>query len=168
PEQVRLADPRTPRDHLGRSPRVPVHRELRDRLREHQLPPPLRGHPRPPGPPAARGHLRPRGPLANRLLSHASKVSNHSLLCQPLAHPLPPRPPRLAAKGGAWPTRPPLGRFGGHAPPAGPPPPDRKSTRLNSSHANISYAVFCLKKKTRTIIKNRHCEYINCNNNKKI
>src|SRR3712207_7783833 len=28
-----------------------------------------------------------------------------------------------------------------------PPPADRKSTRLNSSHANISYAVFCLKKK---------------------
>src|SRR3712207_8303487 len=27
---------------------------------------------------------------------------------------------------------------------------DRKSTRLNSSHANISYAVFCLKKKTKT------------------
>src|SRR3712207_8270995 len=27
--------------------------------------------------------------------------------------------------------------------------PDRKSTRLNSSHANISYAVFCLKKKIR-------------------
>src|SRR5258707_11218355 len=27
------------------------------------------------------------------------------------------------------------------------PKPDRKSTRLNSSHANISYAVFCLKKK---------------------
>src|SRR3712207_7938651 len=26
---------------------------------------------------------------------------------------------------------------------------DRKSTRLNSSHANISYAVFCLKKKIR-------------------
>src|SRR3712207_7594021 len=26
-------------------------------------------------------------------------------------------------------------------------PEDRKSTRLNSSHANISYAVFCLKKK---------------------
>src|SRR3712207_7198973 len=29
---------------------------------------------------------------------------------------------------------------------------DRKSTRLNSSHANISYAVFCLK-------KNKHCSY---------
>src|SRR3712207_7525028 len=29
---------------------------------------------------------------------------------------------------------------------------DRKSTRLNSSHANISYAVFCLKKKTKRYI----------------
>src|SRR2546429_5498291 len=28
--------------------------------------------------------------------------------------------------------------------------PDRKSTRLNSSHGYISYAVFCLKKKTKT------------------
>src|SRR3712207_7297190 len=28
---------------------------------------------------------------------------------------------------------------------------DRKSTRLNSSHANISYAVFCLKKKKKKI-----------------
>src|SRR3712207_8749150 len=32
---------------------------------------------------------------------------------------------------------------------ARPPPLDRKSTRLNSSHANISYAVFCLKKTTK-------------------
>src|SRR3712207_7561586 len=34
-----------------------------------------------------------------------------------------------------------------------PPSPrvDRKSTRLNSSHANISYAVFCLKKKKTTM-----------------
>src|SRR5947209_14660865 len=31
---------------------------------------------------------------------------------------------------------------------ARPPLRDRKSTRLNSSHANISYAVFCLKKKS--------------------
>src|SRR3712207_6863361 len=29
--------------------------------------------------------------------------------------------------------------------------PDRKSTRLNSSHANISYAVFCLKKKKKPL-----------------
>src|SRR5258707_2597988 len=31
---------------------------------------------------------------------------------------------------------------------------DRKSTRLNSSHANISYAVFCLKKKKKNIAIN--------------
>src|SRR3712207_9407746 len=30
-------------------------------------------------------------------------------------------------------------------------PRDRKSTRLNSSHANISYAVFCLKKKKNKV-----------------
>src|SRR3712207_7596409 len=30
---------------------------------------------------------------------------------------------------------------------------DRKSTRLNSSHANISYAVFCLKKKKKHLTK---------------
>src|SRR3712207_7792335 len=41
-----------------------------------------------------------------------------------------------------------------HAAPAADGGRDRKSTRLNSSHANISYAVFCLKKKkyTRLII----------------
>src|SRR5438477_2380708 len=32
--------------------------------------------------------------------------------------------------------------------------PDRKSTRLNSSHMSISYAVFCLKKKTKTSAHN--------------
>src|SRR6476660_10287545 len=36
-------------------------------------------------------------------------------------------------------------RHGARAPPS----PDRKSTRLNSSHQIISYAVFCLKKKTK-------------------
>src|SRR5205814_9930829 len=34
-------------------------------------------------------------------------------------------------------------------------PLDRKSTRLNSSHLGISYAVFCLKKKTTTIYIHR-------------
>src|SRR3712207_9233519 len=38
---------------------------------------------------------------------------------------------------------------------------DRKSTRLNSSHANISYAVFCLKKKKKknqvTLTTNERC-----------
>src|SRR3712207_7591607 len=32
---------------------------------------------------------------------------------------------------------------------------DRKSTRLNSSHANISYAVFCLKKKNLPALSSR-------------
>src|SRR5690348_17981670 len=32
---------------------------------------------------------------------------------------------------------------------------DRKSTRLNSSHPSISYAVFCLKKKKQTVFTNR-------------
>src|SRR5438034_4830581 len=45
------------------------------------------------------------------------------------------------------------GRHGGHrprpAPAGGLPPLDRKSTRLNSSHTVISYAVFCLKKKKK-------------------
>src|SRR4051795_6305474 len=35
---------------------------------------------------------------------------------------------------------------------------DRKSTRLNSSHTLISYAVFCLKKNTRLQLVLRHCE----------
>src|SRR5258707_7379262 len=39
---------------------------------------------------------------------------------------------------------------GGRAPCHWRRPRDRKSTRLNSSHANISYAVFCLKKKKLT------------------
>src|SRR5256886_14785230 len=34
---------------------------------------------------------------------------------------------------------------------------DRKSTRLNSSHSQISYAVFCLKKKTRPSTNQAHC-----------
>src|SRR3712207_7351292 len=37
-------------------------------------------------------------------------------------------------------------------------PVDRKSTRLNSSHANISYAVFCLKKKK--IDKKIHASFL--------
>src|SRR5690348_17545930 len=41
-----------------------------------------------------------------------------------------------------------VGRGDAHV--RGPRVEDRKSTRLNSSHPSISYAVFCLKKKTRT------------------
>src|SRR5436305_182301 len=46
---------------------------------------------------------------------------------------------------------------------------DRKSTRLNSSHVRISYAVFCLKKKTKNInliygFKMWHCRSAECEN----
>src|SRR3712207_6912533 len=43
-----------------------------------------------------------------------------------------------------------------------PPParePDRESTRLNSSHAQISYAVFCLKKKQKTALLTSYCTF---------
>src|SRR3712207_7749196 len=51
-----------------------------------------------------------------------------------------PLPPRSRAYG-------PQARAGGRGTAAVRVTTDRKSTRLNSSHANISYAVFCLKKK---------------------
>src|SRR3712207_7035337 len=64
--------------------------------------------------------------------------------------PAPP-PPRPALRGPGALRRlhgadRPLGT-GQHAVGRAAPGADRKSTRLNSSHANISYAVFCLKKK---------------------
>src|SRR3712207_8638983 len=37
---------------------------------------------------------------------------------------------------------------------------DRKSTRLNSSHANISYAVFCLKKKQQELPQTPACQLL--------
>src|SRR3712207_6857987 len=40
------------------------------------------------------------------------------------------------------------------------PPQDRKSTRLNSSHANISYAVFCLKKKNKKHVNTHRCHLL--------
>src|SRR5215203_7193965 len=61
------------------------------------------------------------------------------------------------------PDGPAAGRAPGRAPHRGGVPPDRKSTRLNSSHANISYAVFCLKKKKT----NYKPPIMNINNNKK-
>src|SRR3712207_7188851 len=74
---------------------------------------------------------------------------------------LPPDPlERLFAEAGQ--PRRPARRLGAHLGLRGlgqaipEPPPrrqDRKSTRLNSSHANISYAVFCLKKKKNHISK---------------
>src|SRR5947209_13929679 len=56
-----------------------------------------------------------------------------------------PRPLRAAVRG--W--------LRGLREPGG----DRKSTRLNSSHANISYAVFCLKKKKRKESRRERAPY---------
>src|SRR6266702_7753033 len=62
------------------------------------------------------------------------------------------RPPRSTLFPYTTLFRPPrAGRFGRSPKPAAgcSPPEDRKSTRLNSSHVAISYAVFCLKKKNK-------------------
>src|SRR2546430_7584478 len=82
------------------------------------------------GPPrtgATGGILEPDGPARNRPRARRAARS-------------PPRH-RIAAR-----PRPARGRSLGTAD-AGPGYRDRKSTRLNSSHSQISYAVFCLKKK---------------------
>src|SRR3712207_6871994 len=63
-----------------------------------------------------------------------------------------PRPPRARRRLRADRARPVRAAQGPRLPAAGR-PRDRKSTRLNSSHANISYAVFCLKKKKQKNIK---------------
>src|SRR3712207_8918952 len=62
-----------------------------------------------------------------------------------------PHPPGV---GGAPAPRPPPGRCARSAAAGADHVRDRKSTRLNSSHANISYAVFCLKKKN-ILLKSR-------------
>src|SRR3712207_7384271 len=80
-----------------------------------------------------------------------------------LVVPEPRRGPRLRrdAGGRSGPGRGGRRRVAGGVRPARPGPPepsreeDRKSTRLNSSHANISYAVFCLKKKNRLRVVER-------------
>src|SRR5437773_8772311 len=46
---------------------------------------------------------------------------------------------------------------GAHLPRQGRSEPDRKSTRLNSSHITISYAVFCLKKKNTQFTRPAEC-----------
>src|SRR2546426_2594592 len=47
-------------------------------------------------------------------------------------------------------------------------PTDRKSTRLNSSHLVISYAVFCLKKKKKIVIQKTRIHIKDYNNHKNI
>src|SRR3712207_8133599 len=81
-------------------------------------------------------------PYTTLFRSHGADRPGPALGGRPDLHPHPERvrlprrdPGRLVAPGGGLGPRPEDRRR------------DRKSTRLNSSHANISYAVFCLKKK---------------------
>src|SRR3712207_8363734 len=78
-----------------------------------------------------------------RLVGLGRRQSRHDAAC------LPTRPDanRLLCPGLWWKRRHVFGPGGQEAGRAGGRKEDRKSTRLNSSHANISYAVFCLKKK---------------------
>src|SRR2546422_1886633 len=62
--------------------------------------------------------------------------------------------PRMFRHFWRW-RRPVRGSLGGH------PDQDRKSTRLNSSHGYISYAVFCLKKKKITRTRSSYIYYCN-------
>src|SRR3712207_8701182 len=61
---------------------------------------------------------------------------------QPAHPPAPPPAPGAVRRGGVQPKRVGSGE-------------DRKSTRLNSSHANISYAVFCLKNIYRLLLEKK-------------
>src|SRR5690606_34756399 len=75
--------------------------------------------------------------------------SSSSRKPQRTPHPEGPRWPRAATRATATPAPPPRRRTRAAAPRRACPSSrtDRKSTRLNSSHVKISYAVFCLKKK---------------------
>src|SRR3712207_8206116 len=90
-----------------------------------------------------------RRPPRSTLFPYTTLFRSHTQAA-PEQEPVGPGPPRRGkARNGAVRGRVPEAPH--HAPRGNVAPPlharDRKSTRLNSSHANISYAVFCLKKK---------------------
>src|SRR5207245_10630093 len=102
---------------------------------EHTRDPPLRPMPRPP-------HEWPRSPTA--LLFYYKAPATTEIYTLSLHDALPisrretPSPLQPGARGHIYKER------------CRPVVRDRKSTRLNSSHGSISYAVFCLKKKKKT------------------
>src|SRR5690606_39756720 len=110
-------------------------------------------------PPPLRPALVLRHPLPPHLSSFPTRRSS-VLRRSPATSACCPTPPSLSRRSRARPTREPSARPC-LPPPAGTAPPscrsrpttsgrDRKSTRLNSSHVKISYAVFCVKKKNTT------------------
>src|SRR5690606_40284281 len=108
-------------------------------------------------PPPPRSPLFPYTTLFRSVDGHLGPVKDALRLVKEAlpVHPQPPAPGRVAGheqvlRCGGFPYH--LGLLGhdGHPRPAGQGGGghrDRKSTRLNSSHVKISYAVFCLKKK---------------------
>src|SRR2546430_10267599 len=72
-------------------------------------------------------------------LFRSAQCASHFEVVDPVVGP----EPRILAGGGGY-TQGGWDRVERHGP-----VPDRKSTRLNSSHSQISYAVFCLKKKKK-------------------
>src|SRR2546430_11387370 len=86
----------------------------------------------------------PRGMRRERRMSHWKKLGDVKRL-----RPRFPLQPAGGETSGTWNGVPSLLRHT-LAGPKVTPGIDRKSTRLNSSHSQISYAVFCLKKKTKT------------------
>src|SRR3989304_5815301 len=116
-----------------------------------------------PRPAAQRVHHRARFELLARRRAHPAPPARFN---PPPARPPPPPlrapPPPPAARRASGliqsTTRPPARRRGTRPrrPPRRPVTLDRKSTRLNSSHGYISYAVFCLKKKNKKQKKTIH------------
>src|SRR2546428_8569872 len=106
--------------------------------------------------PAAVHPVRPIDPMASA--SGSSDIGTH---LPPLKCQTPPPAVPIQMSSGSWgltatavalPVSPPLKKQQSGS--------DRKSTRLNSSHDQISYAVFCLKKKKITSRPNIRCSQI--------
>src|SRR2546427_4264110 len=82
-----------------------------------------------------------RRPPRSTLFPYTTLFRSHPGAAPPVPiETLAPAPPPPPARPVAQPARPAAARTAAET-------PDRKSTRLNSSHSQISYAVFCLKKK---------------------
>src|SRR3712207_7552594 len=94
--------------------------------------------------PPPRSTLFPHPPLSRsaRLVTTAAEAERDGTAVELLDNPVRPY---------AWGSRTVIAELQGRPTPS-PHPEDRKSTRLNSSHANISYAVFCLKKKKTSVL----------------
>src|SRR6266498_4346874 len=109
----------------------------------------------------------------DRPLRSASRIARSTQFCSspptPRRHSRPRRRPYIRSPVNAAANLAPHARNGtvnGAARPCSPPRGDRKSTRLNSSHVRISYAVFCLKKKKKKKkTKNKHKKKKTNNNN---